>query len=249
MTQSDPTPPVLILGAKSDIALAMAHQMAERGHAIHLSARNEADLQNDAADIRLRYGVDVKTCNIDVTETTKAHSILSSLTPPPRIVVSMVGWMGDQAVQERDPTQVEKVLRTNMIGPAAYLEAAATLFSETAEPTVIVGVSSVAGDRGRAKNYYYGAAKAGLSTMLSGLRQRLSGSNTTVITVKPGFVGTSATEGMDLPAALTETPAQCAKRIVRAIEKKREIVYPLKWRLIMWIIRAVPEPVFKRLDI
>ena len=111
----------------------------------------------------------------------------------------------------------------------------------------MVGVSSIAGDRGRARNYYYGASKAAFTAMLSGLRQRLNGTQTRVITVKPGFVATRMTENMDLIPALTNSPDECAKMIKRAVDQGSLIVYPWKWRIIMWIIRAIPEPIFKRL--
>lgn len=115
---------------------------------------------------------------------------------------------------------------------------------------MIVGVSSVAGDRGRASNYVYGASKAGFSAYLSGLRNRLARTNVRIVTVKPGFVRTSMTDGMDLPAALTATPVAVAQRIIALETGTANVVYTLRaWRPIMGIIRALPEPIFKRLKL
>lgn len=249
MTSAQSLPPALIVGAKSDIGRALAHRLAGKGHPIVLAARDPEALLEDAADIGLRYDVDAKTIALDVTDTAALKPILAELDPKPHIIVCMVGWMGEQSEQEQNPDLAAKVIATNFSGPAALMEAGADLFSGIADdPTWLVGVSSVAGDRGRARNYYYGAAKAGFTAMLSGLRQRLAKSNTTVITVKPGFVATSATADLDLPGPLTASADDCAKMIERAIVKKREIVYPTIWRGIMSIIRSVPEPIFKRMS-
>ena len=112
----------------------------------------------------------------------------------------------------------------------------------------IIGVSSVAGERGRASNYIYGSAKAGFTAFLSGLRNRLRKSGVTVITVKPGYVRTRMTEGLNLPAVLTADPDELARAIRNAHRKKRLVVYyrPI-WRLIMFVIRCLPESVFTRM--
>jgi decaprenylphospho-beta-D-erythro-pentofuranosid-2-ulose 2-reductase len=113
----------------------------------------------------------------------------------------------------------------------------------------IIGISSVAGDRGRQSNYYYGSAKAGLSAYLSGLRNRLSGQGVHVMTVKPGFVDTAMTYGLE-GMFLVASPEDIGRQIVRAVGKRRNTVYlPWFWRYIMLIIRHIPEFVFKRLKL
>ena len=112
---------------------------------------------------------------------------------------------------------------------------------------MLVGVSSVAGERGRASNYVYGSAKAGFSAFLSGLRNRLAGSGVHVVTVKPGYVRTRMTDGMDLPPRLTAEPDEVARAVVRAIRRRRDVVYVRRiWRVIMLAVRAIPERIFKR---
>ena len=115
---------------------------------------------------------------------------------------------------------------------------------------MIVGISSVAGDRGRGSNYIYGSAKAGFTAYLAGLRNRLAGEGVHVLTVKPGFVATAMTEGLDLPAPLTAQPEELGAAVLRAVAKKRNVIYTRPvWRLIMGVIRAIPEPIFKKLSL
>jgi short-subunit dehydrogenase len=113
---------------------------------------------------------------------------------------------------------------------------------------LIVGVSSVAGERGRSSNYVYGSAKAGLTAFLSGLRARLKGSGVRVITVKPGFVATQMTAGMPLPKPLTAQPGEVARAVRRVEKGGSEVIYvrPV-WRLIMTLIRFLPEPIFEKM--
>ena len=138
-------------------------------------------------------------------------------------------------------------MRTNYVGPALLLGALAERFAQRGSG-VLVGVGSVAGERGRAANYVYGSAKAGFTAFLSGLRNRLFAAGVHVVTVKPGFVRTRMTDGMDLPARLTAEPEEVAAAVVRAIRRRRDVVYVRRvWRPITLILRAVPESVFKRL--
>jgi short-subunit dehydrogenase len=111
-------------------------------------------------------------------------------------------------------------------------------------------VSSVAGDRGRASNYVYGAAKAGFTAHLSGLRNRLAPLGVRVVTVKPGFVRTRMTAGMRLPPVLTAEADQVGRAIFAAAMGRGDVVYvPGLWRVVMAVIRAIPEPIFKRLKL
>lgn len=140
-------------------------------------------------------------------------------------------------------------MRSNCEGPASILAVLANGFEARGGGT-LVGISSVAGDRGRATNYIYGSAKAGFTAFLSGLRNRLAKRGVHVVTVLPGFVATQMTEGMDLPAKLTAEPSEVAEAIASAVESKKDVIYvrPI-WRLIMMIIRTIPERVFKRMKI
>lgn len=240
------TAPVLILGARSDIGRAIAHSFASRGHPILLAARNSAGLEADRADIALRHGVAVSLHEFDALDTAGHQTFVDALPVLPQIAVCAVGLMGEQARSERDGAAASLVLRSNFEGPASILSVLAERFAARGSGT-LVGISSVAGERGRASNYVYGSAKAGFTAFLSGLRNRLVRSGVGVVTVLPGFVATRMTEGMDLPPGLTATPQEVGEAVARAVGKGRDRIYvkPI-WQLIMLVIRSLPEAVFKR---
>ena len=238
---------VLILGARSDIGRAVAQHFAALGHPIQLAARNAKGLSDDQSDLRVRHGVDVSLHEFDALDTDGHAGFVDSLPCLPEIAICAVGLLGDQSVSERDPRAATLVLRSNFEGPASILGALANAFAQRGTGT-LVGISSVAGQRGRASNYVYGAAKAGLSAFLSGLRNRMAGQNVHVVTVLPGFVATRMTDGMALPPALTAQPEEVARAIVRAVLRKQDVIHvrPV-WRIIMAIIAMIPERIFKRL--
>lgn len=242
-------PPVLILGARSDIGKAVAHKFAALGHPIQLAARNASSLGADKADIELRHKVSVSLHEFDALATDSHEAFVAELPELPQIAVCAVGLMGEQTENERDISAAARVMRSNYEGPASILAILANRFEERGSGSII-GISSVAGDRGRATNYIYGSAKAGFTAFLSGLRNRLTKRGVNVLTVLPGFVATQMTEGMDLPAKLTAEPAEVADAIARAVEQKKDLIYvrPV-WRLIMLIIRNIPERIFKRMKI
>lgn len=242
-------PPVLILGARSDIGKAVAHKFASLGHPIQLAARNAAALEADKANMELRHRVSVSLHEFDALALETHDEFVAALPQLPQVAVCAVGLMGQQSENERDIQAACRVMRSNYEGPASILAVLANDYEARGSGT-LVGISSVAGDRGRATNYVYGSAKAGLTTFLSGLRNRLTKRGVHVVTVLPGFVLTQMTEGMDLPTKLTAEPSEVADAIAWAIERKKDVIYvrPI-WRLIMMVIRSLPERVFKAMKI
>ena len=240
---------VLIIGAMSDIGRALARAYAKTGRPLVLAARRAERLAPDAADLRIRHGVDVETRDFDIIDRGAHAALIASLGETPDTVVMVVGLLGEQLRSAAYPAEAELVMRTNYVAPALFLGAVANEMQRRGRGT-IVGISSVAGDRGRASNYVYGSAKAGFTAFLSGLRNRLQRAGVRVITVKPGFVATQMTEGMKLPPLLTAEPSEVAAAVLAAETRGRDIVYvrPV-WRLVMWIIRIIPERVFKHLSI
>ena len=243
-------PPVLILGARSDMARACAHAFAARNHPIQLAARQPETLDKMKTDLELRHRVEVSLHAFDVLDSPEAHAaFLDALPELPRIVICAVGLMGEQSQTETNPAEQSLILRSNFEGPASIFGLLATRFAARGSGT-LVGISSVAGLRGRAANYIYGSAKAGFTAYLSGLRNRLAAQDVHVVTVLPGFVNTAMTADLDLPARLTAEPEEVGAAVLRAVERRRNIVYvrPI-WQLVMAIIRAIPEPVFKKMSI
>ncbi len=189
----------LILGATSDIGRAVAIRFADEGYTLQLAARDAERLERDARDIEVRCNAMVSRHVFDVLDDASGAAMLDALPSLPDVVVCVVGLLGDQAESERDLDAAARVYAANFTGPARLLAGLANRMEARGSGT-IVGVGSVAGDRGRASNYVYGAAKAGFAAFLSGLRARLARKGVHVATVKPGFVRTRMTEGMNLPA-------------------------------------------------
>ena len=240
---------VLILGARSDIALATAHHFAAEGYAIQLAARACDTLIDEQKDIQLRHNVVVTLHEFDALALDTHEVFVEELPALPNIAICAVGLLGDQSEAEKDLNAATSIMRSNYEGPASIFAVLANKF-EVRGTGVLVGISSVAGERGRASNYVYGSAKAGYTAFLSGLRNRLAKKGVHVITVLPGFAATKMTAGLDLPEKLTAAPSELAVAIDRAIGRKRNIVYvrPI-WKLIMCIIRSIPESIFKKLSL
>ena len=237
---------VLVLGGSSDIGFAIARAYAGHGWSVILAGRSEKDLARNRDDLVTRFGTSARTVPFDVLA--DPLRLLEGVAEFPDTVVCVVGLLGDQQSAQADPGHAASILRTNFEGPALVLGEIANRMMERGFGT-IVGISSVAGDRGRASNYVYGSAKAGFSAFLSGLRARASHRGVHVLTVKPGFVRTAMTAGMKLPPAVTAEPDEVGRAVYRAAETtRRNVIYvrPV-WRLIMLIIAHIPERIFKRL--
>ena len=240
---------LLILGARSDIGISIAHEFAIYGFNIQLASRNAESLIKDCSDIEIRYEVNVTFHEFDALKFNSHEMFINSLPVMPDIVVSAIGLLGNQMESENDFKKALLVMKTNYLGVASILGLFANYFVERGHGTLI-GISSVAGDRGRASNYIYGSSKAGLTNLLSGMRNRLNRYGVNVITVKPGYVMTKMTSNLDLPKLLTASTARVSRGIYMAYKFKKDIVYIVPiWRFIMLIIRNIPEQIFKKMRI
>ncbi len=240
----------VVFGGKSWIALAIAREFAANGHNIYLVARDCEALRADEPDFRIRYNVDVTLVEMDILDEPRLAEFVEEFAADcPDVVISVLGRQEEADRERADVDYIDGLVRGNLFGPAMVLEKFATLMEKAGRGTLI-GISSVAGDRGRQKNYTYGATKAGFTAFLSGLRNRLFKAGVHVITVKPGVIETPGTVGMGHPAALMGKPETVGADVYKAFAKGRNTIYtPWFWRWIMLIIRLIPEAVFKRLDI
>jgi short-subunit dehydrogenase len=233
----------LIVGATSDLARAISGELARQGAALTLAARDTAEAELIAGDLRLRHDATVSVRPFDARPDADYDALFDddALTG----VVVCHGYLGDQQAAQADPAEHRRVIDINYTTAALLLDAAARFF-EPKGRGLIVALSSVAGDRGRASNYAYGAAKAGLTAYLSGLRARLQRRGVHVLTVKPGVIDTAMTFGLS-NARRAAPPQRVGRDVVRAMRRKRNVIYtPWPWRLVMTIIRLLPEPLFKR---
>ena len=240
---------ILIVGAKSDIAKAVAREYAKGGYNLYLAGRDINELEAFAKDINIRTNKDVKLIELDILKFDTHEDIYNSLKEKPLGIISAVGYLGNQKLAQKDFNEAKKIIDTNYTGVVSFLNVVANDF-EKGRNGFIVGISSVAGDRGRKSNYIYGSAKAALTTYLSGLRNKLYEANVNVLTVKPGFVDTKMTKGMNLPEKLTAKPQEVAKDIFNAQQKGKSVLYTKWiWKYIMTIIKAIPEWQFKKMSI
>lgn len=242
---------VLVLGATSGIAEACCRLWAERGESLYLVARNAEKLAAVAADLRTRGAFLVDTATVDLDDTRAhpellAHAInsLGGLD----VAFLALGVLGDQGKAERNFQEAGQVFHTNFTAPASLLTWLANYCAQRRAGTLAV-LSSVAGDRGRKANYVYGSSKAGLTAFVDGLRNRLDREGVRAMTIKPGPVKTAMTQGMKGQEKFADV-RKVAAAIVKAIDRGQDIVYvPALWRLKMAIVHAIPERIFKKLDL
>lgn len=243
---------ILIIGATSGIAEAMARRYAIQGANLFLVARNPEKLSIISSDLLVRGALNVQEFVMDINDTElistmadNAWKFMGSIN----VALIAHGTLPDQIRAEEDISYAVSEFKTNAESVIACMAALAVRF-EVQGSGVIAVIGSVAGDRGRPGNYLYGAAKAAIETFSSGLRARLFNKGVHVLLVKPGFVATSMTASLGLPELLTAGPDKVAMDIERAICKRKDVLYtPWFWSLIMLIIRWIPMVVFKRLKL
>jgi short-subunit dehydrogenase len=231
----------IVFGATSGIAQEVLRMWAQRGDDLFLVGRNAGRLERVADDLRARGARSVATAQTDLNDLSQ-HAALFHRAGEFDTVLLAHGVLGEN--DAADPEKAQLVLHTNFNSPVSLLMLAA----ERARPgACIAAIGSVAGDRGRASNAVYGASKAGLDAFLSALRQRMFRKGVRVVTVKPGFVDTAMTAHLR-KSPLFASPHKVARGIVRAVDSGKPVAYvPGFWRVIMMVVRAIPEVLFRRL--
>lgn len=243
---------VLVIGATSAMARAAAGELARRGHALVLAARDAAEAGAIAADLGLRHGVAARAVALDAlafdTHAAVLGEVIAAEGDRLEGALIAVGYLGDADRARGEWDEARRIIDTNFTACVSLLTVLAGHFERRGSGFLCV-VSSVAGERGRQSNYVYGAAKGGLSVFLQGLRNRLFHAGVRVVTVIPGFVDSRMTYGK--PGTFLVAPPEAVGRgIVRAIEGGRDVVYlPGFWRPVMLAIRSIPEALFKRLKL
>lgn len=241
---------IIIFGANSAMAKAWARLIADQNCQLILAGRNQAELEKNANDIQLRSnGPKPDVVGFD-SQKTEAHGPMMQAVIKKHAVIDeaylFFGAMSDQTKAQKEFQLAQEMMVTNYVGTASILEIVAAQM-EKQKKGLIVGVSSVAGDRGRQSNYIYGSSKAAMSTYLQGLRNRLYHAGVHVMTVKPGFVDSPMTSHLK-KGLLMVSPQVFAKGLKKAVRQKKNQVYiPWFWQWIMFIIKSIPEQVFKKL--
>ncbi|MDB4141351.1 SDR family NAD(P)-dependent oxidoreductase [Candidatus Pelagibacter sp.] len=239
---------VLILGANSDIGKNIAHQLSKKKYKLTLISRNIDEIKFflDRLNINTK---EIEFICMDLKEIDKFQLYYDNLKSKHDIVISAIGEFSKDTDSHK-MNLIDQMINSNYIYPAKCLEVISNIFLRENSPKekIILGISSVAGDRGRATNFHYGAAKSAFTVFLSGLRQKLSKSKITIITVSLGFVDTKMTKDEKISNLLNTKPEIVAKKIIICIEKSKLIYIPLQWRIIMTIIKLIPENIFKKLN-
>ncbi len=239
----------LILGAKSDIAKAIATELSKQKVNLLLAARNANELANFKIDLQNKYGNTISIIEFDALAYATHENFGEQLPTNLDVAFCVFGFLGEQKNAETNRAEMFRIVETNYTGAISILEIIARQF-EKKKQGLIVGISSVAGERGRQSNYFYGSSKAGFTAYLSGLRNRLHKSNVHVLTVKPGYVKTAMTAHLQMPPVISTSPDVVAKKILNAIDAGRNEIYvPAIWRVIMRVIKDMPEFIFKRLKL
>ncbi|MBL4586876.1 MAG: SDR family NAD(P)-dependent oxidoreductase [Flavobacteriales bacterium] len=225
---------LLILGANSDMAKAIADEFVADGFELMLAVRNPKN------DSELKF---------DAVDFASHQAFVKNLNVVPNVVVTAFGVLIEGEESFQNPKESLETTLVNYSGVVSILGHLSKAMAERGSGTII-GISSVAGERGRGTNYVYGSAKAGMTAYLDGLRNFLFAKGVHVMTVKPGYVDTKMKANKPTPKIVTASPQQVAKAVMRGYKNKKNTVYTVSvWRWIMVVIRNIPEFIFKRLSL
>ena len=249
----EPHPSAIVIGASTGIGAALVKDLAKRGYHVAALARREEKLVELADKIKSnpRVTTQVITRAHDVTDYDAVPQLFSDLVDELGgldMIIYAAGVMPEVELDEFDFEKDRYQVEINLMGAMAWLNLAARRFQITKSGT-IVGVGSVAGDRGRQGNPAYNTTKGALAIYLESLRNRLSKHGVQVTTIKPGFVDTVMLENVEKTFWVI-SPERAAELIVNAAEKKRQVAYvPFQWRFLMLIIQHIPSFIFRKLGI
>ena len=241
----------LIIGASSGMGAALAKKLACKGHDLALVARREELLSSLCDEInqkdkgRARYYVhNVNDYLIVPDLLRRIVSDLGGLD----LVIYAAGVNFAPQLDEYNTEHDRQMIEINLVGALAWLDPIAEMF-QSAKAGQIVGISSVAGERGRVGNPGYNASKAGLTSYLESLRNRLTPHGVNVLTVKAGFVQTDMLKAAQ-KVMFPITAEKAADDIWKAMQARRQEIYtPWFWRWIMFIIRSIPSILFRRMSL
>lgn len=240
---------ILIIGANSAIATATARRYAERHCELFLIARDEERLSSLVDDLRVRGASKINFLVQDLDKVNSHSEVIESVFDEfEHIDVALIchGTLPDQEACEESYKQAQKAITTNGLSVLSLLTELSRQMKGQGSGTIAV-ITSVAGDRGRQPNFVYGSAKAMVSTYIQGMRGKLLEHNIHLVDVRPGLVDSPMTAHME-KGLLWSTPDVVAEKIVHSIDRRKHTVYaPGYWRLIMTVVKAFPEFLFKRL--
>jgi decaprenylphospho-beta-D-erythro-pentofuranosid-2-ulose 2-reductase len=239
---------LLLVGGSSEIGLAIVRRIPRApGAVVRLAGPDRPEMEQVAASLREEGIARVEIVDFDACDTGDQSAVIArAFADEPDVVVVATGFLGDQAMAERDPDAAARIVDINFRGLVPVLVGAADRLRSQGHGTLVV-MSTVAGERPRPANFIYGSAKAGLDALARGLTGSLAGSGASVVIVRPGFVRTRMTSHLK-PAPFATTPDAVADAVVAALPRGSRIIWvPGILRWVMLVLRHLPEAVFRRL--
>ena len=232
---------ILVIGGNSDIGFAICKEFIKDNFKIILASRNIAEL-DEKKKILHNLSVKCETYYFDIEDQSSYKNFFDKLRTKPDILIISCGYL---EVEEKN---YQKIININYLSKVNFIEDILSKKDFFNKLNSIIGISSLAGERGKERLNIYSSAKAGFTNYIDGLRQRLHKNSINVYTVKPGFVKTKMTNNMNLNKFLIITPERLAKKIYKCYKKKKYIIYPsLLWRIILFIYKIIPEKIFIKL--
>ena len=243
---------IVIVGATSSIAGHCARLWVSREPAdMVLIGRDVARLERIAADLKARgAGSDVRAVTVDFLNPEAIRAVVDDIAQASVDIVFIAhGMLPEQDACQSDLRVCREALEVNGVSPVLFAEAFARTMEKNGRGTIAL-TGSVAGDRGRKSNYVYGSAKGMIERYAQGLQHRFGGTDINVVLVKPGPTDTPMTARLKDKGARLAPVADVARRIVQAIDKGVPVVYaPCRWSIIMWVVRHLPDFIFRKLNI
>ena len=231
---------ILIIGGNSDIGYASAKIFAKNKYDVHLVSRNIEQLNINKKEIVNLYNVKCKITCMDLLEQDQINSFFKENTVSPEVILIASGFL------QPEEKKIENIVRINYLAPLEFIEKSLDKYQSQEILKTVIGISSVAGERGKKNNNIYSSAKSGFSCYLDGLRQKIYNKGIHVITVKPGWVNTKMTKGLNLPRFMIVNPTYVGNKIFNSYKSKKNTLYvPGYWSIIMFVYKLVPEFIFK----
>ena len=231
---------ILVIGGNSDIGYATAKVFAQNKYNIHLVSRNTSQLEIKKKEIESLYKVKCKITFLDILNEENVNNFFNENLESPNIILIAVGHT------EIDEKNYEKIASINYVSPMVFIEKSLIKYKTQKKLDTIIGISSIAGDRGKKKNCIYSSSKSAFTSYLDGLRQRLYSDKIHVITVKPGYVKTKMTKNLKLPKALISSANHVGNKIFESYKNKKNTLYvPRYWSIIMFFYKIIPEYLLK----
>ncbi len=231
---------ILVIGGNSDIGYATAKVFAQNKYNVHLVSRNTFQLEIKKKEIESLYKVKCKITFLDILNEHNVNNFFIKNLESPNIILIAVGHT------EIDEKNYEKIANINYVSPMVFIEKSLIKYKAQKKLNTIIGISSVAGDRGKKRGCIYTSSKSAFSSYLDGLRQRLYSDKIHVITVKPGWVATKMTKNLDLPKIMIASVDFVGNKIFKSYKTKKNTLYvPRFWSIIMFFYKIVPEILFK----